>query len=284
MILVLGTAGSLLLPDDFLGSYNVFLVILLYSLIPWTAINLVDFFFVRRGDYAILEIFKPNGIYGAWNWRGLLSYVVGIAVMVPFFAIFNGDQEIFVGPVARSLDCADLSLFVGLPVSALLYWLLCRSLDLSRGAAAGRGRGGGARGARSEAATGKRRPPRHEAAHDLLDRWPVRSAPANSVSPSPPPTWRRGGWSPGRKAGVGAVATQSWPSLYLAIDALALMEGGAGAEEAMASVLADDPGRSVRQAGPGRRQRARAPPSPATSASPGTAGSTGRTSRPRATC
>jgi cytosine/uracil/thiamine/allantoin permease len=87
---------------------------------------------VRRGDYAILEIFKPNGIYGAWNWRGLVSYVVGIAVMVPFFAIFNGTQEIFVGPIARSLEFADISLFVGLPVSALLYWVLCRGLDLSR--------------------------------------------------------------------------------------------------------------------------------------------------------
>ena len=132
VILVLGTLGSLLLPADFLGSYNVFLVILLYSLVPWTAINLVDFFFVRRGNYAILEIFKPNGIYGPWNWRGLLSYVVGIGVMVPFFAIFNGDQEVFVGPIARALDFADISLFVGLPVSALLYWVLCQNLDLTR--------------------------------------------------------------------------------------------------------------------------------------------------------
>ncbi|MDP9467495.1 MAG: cytosine permease [Chloroflexota bacterium] len=131
VILVLGTAGSLLLPDDFLGSYNVFLVILLYSLIPWTAINLVDFFFVRRGDYAILEIFKRNGIYRAFNWRGLLAYIVGIAVMVPFFAIFNGAEEIFLGPVARALDGADLSLFIGLPVSALVYWWLCQNLDLT---------------------------------------------------------------------------------------------------------------------------------------------------------
>jgi purine-cytosine permease-like protein len=132
VILVLGTAGSLLLPDDFLGSYNVFLTILLYSLIPWTAINLVDFFFVRRGDYAILEIFKRNGIYGPWNWRGLLAYVVGIGVMVPFFAIFNGPDEVFVGFIARSLDNADISLFIGLPVSALLYWLLCQNLDLTQ--------------------------------------------------------------------------------------------------------------------------------------------------------
>lgn len=131
VIAVLGTGGSLLLPADFLGSYTVFLTILLYSLVPWTAINLVDFFFVRRGDYAILEIFKRNGIYGPWNWRGLVAYVVGIAVMVPFFAIFNGEDEVFVGFIARALDGADLSLFVGLPVSALSYWLLCQNLDMS---------------------------------------------------------------------------------------------------------------------------------------------------------
>lgn len=51
------------------------------------------------------------------------------------------------------------------------------------------------------------------------------------------------------RAGVGAVATQSWPSLYLAIDALDLLEGGASAPEALERVLADDPGRSVRQLG-----------------------------------
>jgi uncharacterized Ntn-hydrolase superfamily protein len=51
------------------------------------------------------------------------------------------------------------------------------------------------------------------------------------------------------KAGVGAVATQSWPSLYLAIDALRLMQEGSSATDALAKVLADDPGRSVRQVG-----------------------------------
>ncbi len=51
------------------------------------------------------------------------------------------------------------------------------------------------------------------------------------------------------KAGVGAVATQSWPNLYLAIDALRLMQEGSGAPDALARVLADDPGRSVRQVG-----------------------------------
>jgi uncharacterized Ntn-hydrolase superfamily protein len=51
------------------------------------------------------------------------------------------------------------------------------------------------------------------------------------------------------RAGVGAVATQSWPSLYLAIDALRLMEAGVSAPDALERVLADDPGREVRQLG-----------------------------------
>jgi uncharacterized Ntn-hydrolase superfamily protein len=51
------------------------------------------------------------------------------------------------------------------------------------------------------------------------------------------------------RAGAGAVATQSWPSLYLAIDGLRLMEEGASAQEALDRVLSDDPGRPVRQLG-----------------------------------
>ena len=44
---------------------------LLYLFTPWTAINLVDFYVVRKGHYSIREIFNPNGMYGRWNWRGL---------------------------------------------------------------------------------------------------------------------------------------------------------------------------------------------------------------------
>ena len=32
--------------------------------------NLVDYYIVRRGHYAIAEIFNPDGIYGRWGWRG----------------------------------------------------------------------------------------------------------------------------------------------------------------------------------------------------------------------
>jgi uncharacterized Ntn-hydrolase superfamily protein len=51
------------------------------------------------------------------------------------------------------------------------------------------------------------------------------------------------------RAGVGAVATQSWPNLYLAIDALALLQAGMSAQDAMKRVIDADPGREVRQLG-----------------------------------
>jgi NCS1 family nucleobase:cation symporter-1 len=127
VIALLGTGGALLIPEDFLGGYYNFLVVLIYFLTPWTAINLVDFYYVRKGDYAIQEIFNPRGIYGRWNWRGLTAYFVGFAAMIPFFSI----PGLFVGPVAESASGADFSIFIGLPVSALLYYLLARGQDLS---------------------------------------------------------------------------------------------------------------------------------------------------------
>lgn len=127
IIAILGTGGSLLIPEDFLGDYNNFLVVLIYFLTPWTAVNLVDFYFVRKGDYAITEIFNPRGIYGRWNWRGLVAYFAGFAVMVPFFSI----GTFFVGPVAKAASGADFSIFVGLPFSAILYFILARNQDLT---------------------------------------------------------------------------------------------------------------------------------------------------------
>jgi NCS1 nucleoside transporter family len=111
---------------DFLANFNDFLLLVLYFFIPWTAVNLTDYFIVRKGHYAIAEIFKPNGIYGRWGWPGIIAYVVGFVVMIPFFSA----GKLFVGFIAHALDGADISLFIGLPVSAGLYWLMTRRLDV----------------------------------------------------------------------------------------------------------------------------------------------------------
>ncbi|MFF4315563.1 purine-cytosine permease family protein [Streptomyces sp. NPDC001507] len=122
----LSLIGALAATSNFLTNFNNFLLLVLYLFIPWTSVNLMDYYVVRRGHYAIAEIFKPNGIYGRWGWQGIISYLVGFAVMIPFFSV----GTLYVGPAAKALDGADISLFVGLPVSALLYWWLTRSIDV----------------------------------------------------------------------------------------------------------------------------------------------------------
>jgi len=118
---------------DGIALLNTFLVLLLYFLVPWTAVNLVDYFFVRKGRYAIPHFFTPKGIYGAWQFRGIVAYLIGFAAMVPFFYIFDAaaGKEVFVGPLARMLEGVDIAWLVGLLVSGLTYYLLSRSLDLA---------------------------------------------------------------------------------------------------------------------------------------------------------
>jgi len=127
--LVFATVAASLLAlassENFVQKFGEFLAVLLYLFTPWTAINLVDFYVVRKGHYSVREIFNPHGMYGRWSWRGLTAYGIGFVVMIPFFS-----TEHFKGPIAQALGGADVAMLVGLPVSALVYIWACRSLDL----------------------------------------------------------------------------------------------------------------------------------------------------------
>ncbi len=107
------------------------LTLMLYILVPWTATNLVDFFVVRRGHYAIADLFTPNGIYGAWGWRGLTAFAIGLLSEIPFMVLPTIGDWSFVGPVASALGDVDIAWLVGLAVTSVAYWLLGRSLDLA---------------------------------------------------------------------------------------------------------------------------------------------------------
>jgi nucleobase:cation symporter-1, NCS1 family len=104
------------------------LTIMLYLLVPWTSVNLADYFFVRRGRYAITQLFKVHGIYGAWGARGLVAYALGFIATLPFFVL----PDVYTGPAARALGGVDVGWLVGLVISGGTYLLLCRSLDLSK--------------------------------------------------------------------------------------------------------------------------------------------------------
>lgn len=102
-----------------IGYVSAAMLILLYALVPWTAVNLVDFFIVRKGAYSVPDLFTPDGIYGAWNARGLIAYGLGIVASVPFFVV----PGIYTGPLAEALGGVDLAWLVGLLVTGVAYVL-----------------------------------------------------------------------------------------------------------------------------------------------------------------
>jgi len=122
---VLSLIPALATGENFLTNFENFLLLVLYLFVPWTAVNLVDYYVVRRGHYAVAEIFNPHGMYGRWGWRGIVSYLVGFGAMLPFVS-----TSVITGFVAKAMGGADISFFVGLPVAGILYWVLARSIDV----------------------------------------------------------------------------------------------------------------------------------------------------------
>jgi len=113
--------------ESAIGALYLGLAMMLYLLAPWSAINLIDYFILRRRKYAIAELFTPTGVYGQWNKVGLLCYVTGFLIGVPFFSL----PGVFVGPFAEKLGGADLAWLPELLVSGALYYLFMRRRDFS---------------------------------------------------------------------------------------------------------------------------------------------------------
>jgi NCS1 family nucleobase:cation symporter-1 len=95
---------------------------LLYFLIPWTAINLIDFYFIRRGRYDVDSLLSRSGPYGKVSWIGLTAYLIGCLAETPFV-----NTTVFVGPAASALGGGDISWIVGIVFGGGSYLALHRS-------------------------------------------------------------------------------------------------------------------------------------------------------------
>jgi NCS1 family nucleobase:cation symporter-1 len=118
-VMAVGTAIACWGYQQFVGNLSNWLDDLLIALIPWSAVNLTDYFLVRHGEYHVASFFTPDGIYGRWAWRGLLAYLIGLGAELPF-----ASQPDFKGPLVASLGGADISWLVGWVVAAGVYLYL----------------------------------------------------------------------------------------------------------------------------------------------------------------
>jgi NCS1 family nucleobase:cation symporter-1 len=122
LIFTLALMIALFARDNFIFFYTNFLSFLMYVLVPWTAINLVDYYLLRHGDYRVEDFFKRDGgVYGRFNWVAIGAYVAGALIQVPFSA-----TAMFTGPLAAAMNGVDVSWIVGLVVVAPLYYFAAR--------------------------------------------------------------------------------------------------------------------------------------------------------------
>ncbi|MHB1820240.1 MAG: purine-cytosine permease family protein, partial [Streptosporangiaceae bacterium] len=118
-VLAAGTVIACYGYQQFVTNLSNFLDDLLILLIPWSAVNLADYFWVRRGEYDVASFFTPDGIYGKFAWRGLLAYLIGLGAELPF--VYQPD---FKGPLVNALGGADVSWLIGWVVAAGVYLYL----------------------------------------------------------------------------------------------------------------------------------------------------------------
>lgn len=78
-------------------------------LVPWTSINLSDFYVTHKGKYDIRSIFRVDGgIYRRFNPQAMIAYEIGIGVHSAH------ECAAVYGPVLKYFDGADLSWVIGL--------------------------------------------------------------------------------------------------------------------------------------------------------------------------
>jgi nucleobase:cation symporter-1, NCS1 family len=121
LALLISIAGA----SNFLSLYSHFNELLLYLLVPWTAVNLIDYYLIRYGDYHVPSFFAADGgVYGHYNVTALACYLVGIVVQIPFIA-----ADFYTGPLARAIGGVDLSWAAGIAVVSPVYYFAVRSLQ-----------------------------------------------------------------------------------------------------------------------------------------------------------
>ena len=129
----IGIGAGIAYSENLLGFYSAFLSILVLLIIPWSAVNLTDFYFVRRGRYSVTALFQPRGPYGLVNRSGFISYFCALGIEF-LFANISGVYE---SPVARALGGGDISWIPGVLIAGGLYLALNWRLRAAGGSAVG---------------------------------------------------------------------------------------------------------------------------------------------------
>ncbi|GAC1305137.1 MAG: cytosine permease [Steroidobacteraceae bacterium] len=118
LIMMIATMIAVATKDKFNIYFADLLSMLVYVLVPWSAINLADYYWVRKGRYSIDQMFVLDGIYGRYQWKSIAVYLLSILIQIPFASL-----SFYVGPLARLIG-ADIAWLPGLVIPGVLHCVI----------------------------------------------------------------------------------------------------------------------------------------------------------------
>ncbi len=110
--LLVATVGA----GAFMTNLENYLTVILYIVIPWSVINLTDFYILRHGQYRTEDFYDKSGPFGKVNMKAMIVYVVSFGIEFPFM-----NTTVFEGPVAKAMGGGDIAWIVGAVASLVLY-------------------------------------------------------------------------------------------------------------------------------------------------------------------
>ena len=113
IVAIVGAVLSMLFYNGFYNFFESFLLVLDYWISPWVAILIIDFVILKR---------QKLNFEKKYNWNGVLAYVIGLAVSIPFMNIYLGSFN-YTFIFSKFLGGIDISYFIGFVVAGLVYYL-----------------------------------------------------------------------------------------------------------------------------------------------------------------
>jgi len=120
VLMSVATVVSMVAQNNFNAYFADMLNAMIYLLVPWSAINLADYYIIHKGQYDISDMFRVEGKYGAYRWKTIGVYFIGIAIQLPFMYL-----SFYRGPIAQWIG-ADIAWLPGLLVPGFLHILVER--------------------------------------------------------------------------------------------------------------------------------------------------------------
>jgi NCS1 family nucleobase:cation symporter-1 len=128
-MVAVSTIIAILGEHSFLNSFKAFILFLLTFFIPWSAINLVDYYLISKEECDIAALYDPNGKYRRWNSIGIGCYAVGVLLQLPFI-----NSKFFTGAIATQLYGVDISWLVGILATAMIYYYFAKKAQVKNNA------------------------------------------------------------------------------------------------------------------------------------------------------